>query len=254
MNTIEFRYVRRRAMWRLRYEYEHKKGRQKGEKFEPSAREVTTALQDLFDSTGRMRYRVNDNRAFVTLSNVGESNIELVTYFVKPEGSGYQSPPVTRQTFYLVRAKDEKPSRYNFLREPLELTDAVRVFTLHLKNDRRWFTDYKWEEPPEPLWPVVQPVPLPTTAEKKSGVIYLAKSGENYKIGKTVDPEGRMRQLSIQLPEELVKVHEITTDDIDYLERHWHRYFSENRRNGEWFALSDDQVREFMRFRHVETT
>lgn len=80
---------------------------------------------------------------------------------------------------------------------------------------------------------------------KSDGWVYLLKVGKFYKIGKTIDLKSRMTQLKIQLPQKPDVVHTIQTNDIHWLERHWHHHFAAKRANGEWFGLKPDDVVEF---------
>ena len=79
------------------------------------------------------------------------------------------------------------------------------------------------------------------------GFVYLIKSGRHFKIGKANSVEARHRQLKIQLPQAAEVVHRIKTDDPFGIESYWHRRFAGKRLNGEWFALSSDDVKAFRR-------
>lgn len=77
------------------------------------------------------------------------------------------------------------------------------------------------------------------------GCVYLVRSGQHFKIGRTNALETRMRALARQLPEKLIVIHHIKTDDPSGIETYWHRRFAKQRQNGEWFALSPDDVEVF---------
>lgn len=79
------------------------------------------------------------------------------------------------------------------------------------------------------------------------GIVYLLKSGEFYKIGRSDDIERRVKQIATSLPEKLTLIHSIRTDDTSGIEAYWHRRFDEQRANGEWFQLSQSDIRAFKR-------
>ena len=86
----------------------------------------------------------------------------------------------------------------------------------------------------------------------RAGIIYLIRCGSYHKIGKTTRRELRYRQLDIQLPEKAELVHEITTNNVDFAESHWHQFFAHRRKNGEWFALTEDETSYFRRWKRME--
>ncbi len=85
------------------------------------------------------------------------------------------------------------------------------------------------------------------------GYVYLLKHGSRreYKLGRTNNPLRREGELGIQLPEKLQPVHYIETDDPAGIETYWHTRFASKRKEGEWFALTPDDVRAFKRWRRI---
>lgn len=80
---------------------------------------------------------------------------------------------------------------------------------------------------------------------KTAGYVYLISGGGYYKIGKTTNLGDRRKQIGLQLPFEVSLRHAVHTEDIDRLELYWHERFASKRLNGEWFALTAEDVREF---------
>ena len=94
------------------------------------------------------------------------------------------------------------------------------------------------EEPPEPLTEI---------GAAKEGLVYLLRSGEHYKIGRSENLERRIKEISVAMPEAVSLEHSIRTGDPQGIEAYWHRRFSKFRANGEWFALGREEVKAFKR-------
>jgi Meiotically up-regulated gene 113 len=101
----------------------------------------------------------------------------------------------------------------------------------------------------------VLPAPDETTkgdaSESRDGAVYMLKLGRHYKIGKSFRVPQRHQEIAIELPEKPDVVHVITTDDPTGIEAYWHKRFAEKRTNGEWFALTREDIRAFKRRRFM---
>ena len=66
-------------------------------------------------------------------------------------------------------------------------------------------------------------------------------------IGKSINPRKRIDDLQNGTPLDLDLVHQIATDDMEWLERLWHRKFAALCIRGEWFLLGNEDVARFTR-------
>jgi hypothetical protein len=85
------------------------------------------------------------------------------------------------------------------------------------------------------------------------GYVYLLKHGSRreYKIGRTNNLLRREGEVRIELPEKLTPIHYIETDDPAGIETYWHTRFASKRKEGEWFALTAEDVRAFKRWKRI---
>jgi len=71
--------------------------------------------------------------------------------------------------------------------------------------------------------------------------VYIATTGDAIKIGKSVDPKTRVKDLSVGNPKEITLLHEIAVDGVDYtaseFEKTLHNACDEWSQNGEWFDI-----------------
>lgn len=74
------------------------------------------------------------------------------------------------------------------------------------------------------------------------GYVYLMQSRDAYKIGKSVAPDRRLTEISSLIPHPMRLVHTIRTDNMTSLERALHARFADKRLEGEWFALTPDDI------------
>lgn len=77
----------------------------------------------------------------------------------------------------------------------------------------------------------------------KSGWVYVIKSPTGaYKIGKSSNPNNRIKTFEVKLPFEVEFICLIPAADMNRLEKHLHGHFTEKHINGEWFALTPEDV------------
>lgn len=80
------------------------------------------------------------------------------------------------------------------------------------------------------------------------GWVYLIKTGNRYKVGKTERAlEVREYELDLILPNEPRLIHAIQTDDPPGIEKYWHKRFADRHVRGEFFDLTADDVAAFRR-------
>jgi hypothetical protein len=88
-------------------------------------------------------------------------------------------------------------------------------------------------------------------ASTSDGYVYLVSAQGAFKIGSTRAPYRRVAELANQSAHGAELLHKIPTDDPEGIERYWHKRFEEkriqgtNKQSGEWFALSNEDVRAF---------
>jgi hypothetical protein len=84
----------------------------------------------------------------------------------------------------------------------------------------------------------------------KEGWIYVVSSMLNknyYKIGRSIHPEKRIKELGTVVPGGIRRVFLFKTTDFIWLERELQIFFFEKHINGEWFKLKDEDIEEIER-------
>lgn len=76
-----------------------------------------------------------------------------------------------------------------------------------------------------------------------SGWLYLIKGRDAYKIGIAINPEARLSKLQTSTHDKLELVHKTKVDDMREVELSLHQKYASKRIRGEWFKLSDEDVK-----------
>lgn len=79
------------------------------------------------------------------------------------------------------------------------------------------------------------------------GFVYLFKSSDLYKIGKSIDTLNRKRQVERDVREDLREVHRFKSNDYTRAEAILHQRFAAKRVRGEWFDLSETDLAEVLK-------
>lgn len=76
------------------------------------------------------------------------------------------------------------------------------------------------------------------------GYIYLIRNKTNeYKIGITINIKQRLASFQTANSDKLVLVNFAVVQDRKFLEKYLHKKFQCQRQSGEWFALSDSDIK-----------
>lgn len=116
-----------------------------------------------------------------------------------------------------------------------------------LLDEREWFEticqSYFKEIDEHRQWLAKKATKVAKRIENAKGYVYLieAETGQ-YKIGRSKNPPNRLRAIGVKMPFKVEIIHTIQTNDMYSLEINLHQRFADKRVNGEWFALSQDDV------------
>jgi hypothetical protein len=167
----------------------------------------------------------------IALSEMTKVYGPVLGFAYRPEQDAFE-PGVLNEPFrILTRAEFEELVEYCNRFYETHSDEAVAEM-----NDRA-YNDWAAREQ---LRPDATAKPSPRMA---SGFVYLVRSDRGYyKIGKTKNPKSRQKTFGLQLPFEIEFVHLIESNAYHWAEEQLHRRFAAKRVQGEWFALSDDDV------------
>lgn len=101
-------------------------------------------------------------------------------------------------------------------------------------------------------------VALRKLANKKPaqrGYIYLLRAvvpDNYYKIGLSIDPVKRIESMGVLLPFPIKPLHQFPTNHRFRAEKQLHDKYANKRVNGEWFALSEQDVKDICAISHMD--
>jgi hypothetical protein len=152
----------------------------------------------------------------------------------------------TEGEYRILRREDKTVPSHTTLRNHFEQRESLVDALINFAEKHPEYSDIL-ALLPEKVYMADSVSPQLPKSARNDGYVYLIKSGNHYKIGKSGDVERRIKQIRISLPEKANLLHNIKTDDPSGIEAYWHKRFADKRANGEWFALTKDDVAAFMR-------
>lgn len=75
-----------------------------------------------------------------------------------------------------------------------------------------------------------------------NGYVYVLRSGDFIKIGKSKQVDQRVTQISPKTPMPVTLLHSIACEDMSQVEAALHRRYAHYRTNGEWFLLPQEEL------------
>lgn len=85
--------------------------------------------------------------------------------------------------------------------------------------------------------------PVKPAPKKAPGTVYLLRCQDRFKVGITRALHQRLETIGGQSPYPVEVIHTVRADDPKALESHIHRMMDTSRQHGEWFDLTNSQVR-----------
>lgn len=109
---------------------------------------------------------------------------------------------------------------------------------LWLDDHSTWQTSALQDAPPAP-----RAAPAKTASKAVVGFVYVLRSQDGlYKIGKSIDPDVRIKSLGVVLPFAITPLHIIPSQDYIAAEKRLHERFAQKRQRGEWFDLDEQDL------------
>ena len=137
------------------------------------------------------------------------------------------------------------------LASKLEFMKRYSGFLLYLgcilSGTKTWSHDNREKFKASELWRESLREILIRSSGNCYGFVYVIKLGETgfFKIGRSNNPDRRIwKEISPVLPVEPEIILTIETGDMVKLEKKLHQRFADKRQNGEWFTLSDEDIKE----------
>lgn len=111
------------------------------------------------------------------------------------------------------------------------------------KPDSYVIDGINWLTPKFKIDKVPRKSKLASRPTDETDYVYLIRAGRTklYKIGKSNDPQKRLASMQTASPFKLKLVHVFKADNATAAEEALHRRLHENRKEGEWFELTDGQ-------------